>query len=206
MDDTAQAAIFIGILIALGVCTVAFSSLLSAAFTTTLATTSPFDGWIDSYRSTWLPITLGLVYSLAGVTHFTVADEYKNIYPYPGAWGGLWKLPFSADFHVAWTGVAELVGGIGLLVSGCWHDLAPLSLLTHAGWSSDCAAGLYVLTWAVTPANIFMFTHGAKLPRNVEGEVPISFHVVRFILQVVLLGLLYQLGEGTFQTLFGLLE
>lgn len=143
---------------------------------------------------------------LAGVTHFTVAEEYENVYPYPNAWGGLWKLPGSPQFHVAWTGVAEFVGGAGLLAGGLIDWLAPVyfsspNIVTQAGLESDCAAALYLLTWAVTPANIFMFTHGAKLPMEVEGPVPITFHVVRFALQVVLLGFLYQMGEGTFDAL-----
>lgn len=197
LDDTTQAAIFVGILVALGVCMSVFSAALSSL-------TTQFE-WFQSFRYSW-PITLGLVFVAAGVTHFTVAAEYKNIYPYPGAWGGLWKLPGSADFHVAWTGAAELVGGLGLLVGGLIDWLAPVylsspNLVTAAGLESDCAAALYLLTWAVTPANIFMFTHGAKLPMEVEGYVPISFHVVRFIMQVVLLGFLYQMGEGTFDAL-----
>jgi uncharacterized membrane protein len=199
MEDSTQAAIFLGILVALGVCTSAFNTLLASL-------TNQFE-WFQSFRYSW-PIALGLVFMAAGVTHFTVAQEYKNIYPYRGAWGGLWELPGSADFHVAWTGVAELVGGTGLLAGGLIDWLAPVylsspNIVTAAGLESDCAAALYLLTWAVTPANIFMFTHGAKLPMEVEGDVPISFHVVRFVMQVVLLGFLYQMGEGTFEALMG---
>jgi uncharacterized membrane protein len=194
MNDSTQAAV------SLGLCTTLFNALLSSM-------TINFE-WFHSFRYSW-PIVLGLVFVAAGVTHFTLADEYKNIYPYQGAWGGLWKLPGSADFHVAWTGLAELVGGLGLLAGGLIHWLAPpffpssLTVATSAGLESDCAAALYFLTWAVTPANVFMFTHGAKLPMGVEGSIPIRFHVVRFVMQVVLLGFLYQLGEGTFEVLSG---
>jgi uncharacterized membrane protein len=201
MKDTTQAAVFIGILLALGLCTTLFNALLSSL-------TVNYE-WLQSFRYSW-PIVLGLVYMAAGVTHFTVADQYKNIYPYQGAWGGLWKIPGSADFHVAWTGVAELVGGLGLLVGGLidWlavpvYNISAPTIFTSAGLESDCAAALYLLTWTVTPANIFMFTHGAKLPMEVEGEIPILFHVVRFMMQVILLGFLYQLGEGTFVALLG---
>ena len=197
MDDTSQAAVFVGILVALGVCTSLFSAGLAAL-------TIHYE-WFQDFRYSW-PLALGPVFMIAGVTHFAVADDYRNIYPYPNAWGGLWKLPGSAEFHVAWTGVAELVGGAGLLAGGLIDWLAPVyvsspNIVTAAGLESDCAAALYLLTWAVTSANIFMFTHGAKLPMDVEEPVPISFHAVRFVMQVVLLGLLYQMGEGTFDAL-----
>ncbi|KAG7342414.1 hypothetical protein IV203_007507 [Nitzschia inconspicua] len=197
MDGTTQSAIFVGILLALGVCTSAFSAVLTSL-------TTNFE-WFQSFRYSW-PLTLGLVFVAAGITHFTVSAEYKNIYPYRGAWGGLWKLPGSPDFHVAWTGVAELLGGLGLLVGGLIDWLEPVyvsspNIVTTAGLESDCAAALYLLTWAVTPANIFMFTHGAKLPMEVERDIPVSFHAVRFVMQVVLLGFLYQMGEATFDAL-----
>jgi uncharacterized membrane protein len=197
MDDASQAAIFVSILVALGVCTFIFNAVLAAL-------TTQFE-WFQSFRYSW-SLSLGPVFMLAGVTHFTVAEEYRNIYPYQGAWGGLWKLPGSADFHVAWTGVAEFVGGAGLLAGGLIDWLAPVyfsspNIITSAGLESDCAAALFLLTWAVTPANIFMFTHGAKLPMGVEEPIPVSFHVVRFVMQVVLLGFLYQMGEGTFDAL-----
>ena len=49
-------------------------------------------------------------------------------------------------------------------------------------------------------ANIFMYTHGAKLPIE-SPEVPIVGHVIRGIMQVVLFGLLFQMGQGTFDAL-----
>ena len=61
-------------------------------------------------------------------------------------------------------------------------------------------AGLLLLTAAVTPANIYMYTHGAKLP--IEGpDVPIVGHAIRGVMQVVLFGLLYQMGQSTFDAL-----
>ena len=153
------------------------------------------------FRSTW-PVTLGAVFALAGVTHFTLAEEYENIVPTKGAWG-VWNIPGSRAFHVAWTGVAETVGGLGLLAGGLSNslDLGLGSPLTSAGLESDMAAALFVLTLAVTPANIFMYTHGAKLPMD-SDPLPLQFHAIRWAMQVVLLGFLYQMGEGTFQLVF----
>jgi uncharacterized membrane protein len=199
LDDTTQQVIFGSILVALGICTALFSTILSSL-------TLQYE-WFQGFRYSW-PITLGLVFCLAGITHFTVVEEYKNIYPYKGAWGGLWQLPGSSEFHVKWTGVAELVGGIGLLAGGLIDWLAPAyvsspNIITPAGLESDCAAALFLLTWSVTPSNIFMYTHGARLPME-QPAVPISFHVVRFLLQVVLLEFLFQMGQGTYDALLQL--
>jgi uncharacterized membrane protein len=198
MDDITQAAVFVGILIALGFCSALFNAVLSLL-------TVNYE-WFQSFRYSW-PIIFGLFYMAVGVSHFTATDRYKNIYPYQGAWGGLWQVPGSAAFHVAWTGVAEVVGGLGLLAGGLIDWLAPstgsnIIAITSAGLESDCAAAMYLLTWVVTPANIFMYTHGANILLDREEDIPIYLHGVRFVMQVVFLGFLYQLGEGTFAVLF----
>jgi len=200
MDNLAQASIVAAIFFSLGAGTYLFSSGLGL-FTTFLGDTYPSQ--YEFFRNTW-PVTLGLVFSLAGVTHFTVKKEYENIFPSEGAWG-IWNVPGGREFHVAWTGAAELAGGLGLLASGVSSfagigNLATTSFLTSAGLESDAAAALFLLVLLVTPANIFMFTHGAKLP--MEGEaVPLSFHAVRWVMQVILLGLLSQMGQETFRVL-----
>jgi uncharacterized membrane protein len=75
-----------------------------------------------------------------------------------GAWG-FWNLPGSASFHVYWTGVAELAGGLGLLSS----TLPAVSEMLP--WlQSTSALGLCALSVAVTPSNIFMATHNAPGP------------------------------------------
>jgi uncharacterized membrane protein len=155
--------------------------------------------WFQTWRLTW-PI-LGLIYAAAGVTHFTVQEEYENIYPPIGTWG-IWYLPGSATFHVQWTGVAELVGGVGLVIGGAIDAFGPAyfdspNILSNAGLLSDSAAMLCLLTVAVTPANIYMMTHGAKLPKD-GPELPLAGHAVRGIFQIILLALLYQMGQGTF--------
>lgn len=158
--------------------------------------------WVQTWRYTW-PL-LGVIYAAAGVTHFTLEDAYVNIYPSKGAWG-FWNLPGSPKFHVQWTGVAEILGGVGLLIGGAFDAFAPVwgncpNVITSAGIGSDAAAGLLLLTLVVSPANIFMYTHGAKLP--IEGpEVPVAGHAIRGVMQVVLFGLLYQMGQGTFDAI-----
>jgi uncharacterized membrane protein len=196
MPAIQQATIVIAIFIGLGIGTVLFNTVLTSI-------SSLKYEWFQSFHYSW-PITLGLVFTLAGITHFTVAKEYENIYPAPASWG-IWYLPGSKEFHVAWTGVAEILGGIGLFLGGIIDfsnknssgSGSTLTLFTDAGITSDCAILLFLLTWAVTPANIYMYTHGAKLPMNVEGDVPITFHIVRFIMQIVLLGLLLQIGSSS---------
>jgi uncharacterized membrane protein len=202
-DELIQAIIVLGIFLSLGVGTTLFTSSLSL-FSTTLNNNYPHP--YEIFRYTW-PIVFGLIYSLAGITHFTVAKEYENIYPSRGSWG-IWYIPGSKQFHVAWTGIAEFVFGLGLLISGISSIVSSSSsslLITPftstAGLESDCAAGLFLLTTLVTPANIYMYTHGAKLPMDSE-PLPVTFHGVRWLMQVVLLGFLYQIGDETFQVLF----
>ncbi|VEU35642.1 unnamed protein product [Pseudo-nitzschia multistriata] len=196
-DDLTQAFVVKVVFLSLALGTFLFSSGLEQC---SGFLDSNFPSQYEFFRNTW-PISFGLIFSLAGVTHFTLKEEYENIYPTRGAWG-VWYLPGSRAFHVAWTGAAELAGGLGLLAAGVSSfagnpNLAPL---TSAGLESDSAAALFLLVLAVTPANIFMFTHGAKLPMDSE-PLPVSFHGVRWIMQVVLLGFLYQMGQETFQAL-----
>lgn len=81
-------------------------------------------------------------YTLIGVLHFTSADTFVAIMP-----------PFiPAPLHlpaVYVSGVAEMAGGIGLLIP---------QLRRAAGW------GLLLLLAAVFPANIHMAIHKVGLP------------------------------------------
>jgi len=127
---------------------------------------------------------LGPIFMLAGYTHFTLKNDYENIYPQADAWG-LWNVPFSAEFHVLWTGLAEIFGG-GALVCG-----ALISYVTqghNATLLHQAATILFLLTIIVTPANIFMWTHGARLPMS-QPSPPVVFHYVRFFFQSLLLAM-----------------
>lgn len=64
----------------------------------------------------------------------------------------------------------------------------------------DSALGLLMLTAAVTPANIFMYTHGAKLPMA-GPDVPVTFHYVRAALQSILFAQFFTLAEPTIRTI-----
>lgn len=202
LPPSQQAAVFAAYYAALGI-----GSYLLSNF---LGDISNQYEWVQSFRYTW-PL-LGAIYAAAGVTHFTLEKEYVNIYPAKGAWG-FWNLPGTPEFHVRWTGIAEILGGVGLLIGGAYDAFAPVytqfpNVVTPAGIGYDAAAGLLLLTLAITPANIYMFTHGARLPMEDPAspgepgpEVPVVGHAIRGVVQVVLLALLYQMSDGTFDSI-----
>jgi uncharacterized membrane protein len=112
---------------------------------------------------------------------------------------GFWELPGSAEFHVAWTGVAEIAGGAGLTFGA----IASAFGLERLRWLKPTAAACLVgLTLAVTPANVYMFTHGANmvgLP-GVEGDVPVMFHYARAVMQALILALLVGIVRADLST------
>lgn len=177
-----QAAVFTSIYAGLGATTLA--SLTSVA---ALSRFELFRQWQRSW------FVLGLIFALVGVTHFTAEEGYVSIFPPIGTWG-LWFLPGSPKFHVRWTGAAEVLGGLGLLVGGVAAELAPESKVAKLrGVSAAALAGLVL---AVTPANIYMYTHGAEMVGlGPPGPLPVTFHYVRFVLQVALLTILGDLAR-----------
>ena len=117
-----------------------------------------------------------------------------------GTWG-IWYLPGSAAFHVAWTGVVELVCGAGLIFSGIRdaigsEDGEEENILINF-IKPICASTLFLLTILVTPANIYMFTHGAVMGEDM-APLDMSFHVTRFTVQVAFLSLLFTLARDSF--------
>ena len=101
-----------------------------------------------------------------------------------GAWG-FWYLPGDPSFHVNWTGVAEIAGGVGCVLGS--QNIGPDWLLPAS------AFGLFLLTAVVSPSNIYMWTHNAaplteeQLDELPGGAIDWKVHVVRGALQVVLL-------------------
>lgn len=139
-------------------------------------------------------VLIGAAFIAGGSSHFLLTSAYLPIVPPQGTWG-FWYLPGSAEFHVAWTGAAEVLGGAGLLVGGAAEALGfdaggratPLRQLS--------ASALLLLTFAISPANVYMYTHGALMPgAGPEGPLALDFHYVRFAIQVVLLSQLAALS------------
>eukprot|EP00904_Undaria_pinnatifida_P005769 jgi/Undpi1/2321/HiC_scaffold_13.g05704.m1 len=129
------------------------------------------------------PAVLGALYIAAGSLHFAKLKEMCNIVPPKGTWG-LWYVPGRASFHVKWTGVVEILAGAGLVAG--WFGVGPTCLLTKS------AAVLFALTAAVTPANLFMFTHGVQFPKG--QKFPMIAHVARAAVQCALLSGMWTLA------------
>ncbi|KAJ8901497.1 hypothetical protein NDN08_007342 [Rhodosorus marinus] len=132
---------------------------------------------------------LGLLFAAAGVQHFTLLQDFASMVPEKGAWG-YWYLPGSAEFHTKWTGVEEVLGGLGVLLG----DLPFLPL-----WVGPyAAAGLFLLVVVVTPSNMYMVTHGALGPVKAwlgeNAALTPDKHVIRMVLQVALLSALYSMA------------
>ena len=184
LDESAQTAVVLGVWTAILLATYECCTVVGPA----LESLSP--GLMAWSKSTW-PV-IGLTYVAAGVAHFTVHDGFATMMPHEGAWG-FWRLPGSPSFHVNWTGVAEIAGGLGLVLGSLPFGLTPDSL---AWLSPASAAGLFLLTVVVTPANTYMFTHNSPgpLPPNADESmrtIPPLGHLARGGLQVFLLSLLH---------------
>ena len=132
---------------------------------------------------------LGPIFMLAGYSHFVLNEDYANIYPPKGTWG-LWELPGSAEFHVWWTGIAEIALGGSLFLGVTYR-----AFTNNPSMQQSSALALFLLTMAVTPANIYMYTHGARLPMN-QPSPPVIFHYVRFALQSLLLASLVTMATS----------
>ena len=102
-----------------------------------------------------------LWFLIGGIAHFAATDLEMRIVP---PW-----VPWPRTVVLV-SGVLELVGAAGLL----WRPTRRL-----AGW------GLFALTLAVTPANIYMLQQADQFP------VPYWALVLRLPLQVALLALIW---------------
>ena len=105
LPAAAQAASVAGVWAALGAATYLTCAVVGPAVA------DAFPGYAAWSRSTW-PV-LGLTYVAAGLAHFALPGGFRDMYPHRGAWG-FWYLPGTPEFHVAWTGVAEILGGLGM--------------------------------------------------------------------------------------------
>lgn len=185
---TEQAEVVASIMVALGVGSVAATAAFEA-----VGESLPAGLGTSAVKASSL---LGGVFMAAGYAHFALPMAYEVIFPPPGTWG-LWYLPGSASFHVAWTGVAECLGGAGLLAGGALDALG-VSLGDRARPLRQLSASaLFVLMIAVFPANIYQYTHGATMAgAGPDGPLPLEYHYARLAAQVLLLSALSLLSRG----------
>lgn len=147
----------------------------------------PF-GFLDAVLGFLVPVPFGALFILAGYTHFSEKEAYAELVPPKGTWGGLWQVPAPkskelglsyADYHVLWSGVAEIGGGLLLVLGGI--GAFPIQIAAFL---------MFLLTLAVTPANIYMFTHDAQLSIAPPFKYPTA-HIARGVIQSVVLALFW---------------
>jgi uncharacterized membrane protein len=187
-SDTIQQLGILGISTALGGGTYIVIQLLSG-----LEAILPV-GWYSVWRDTTWPIPFGLIFIAAGVAHFTMKETFVAMVPPKNTWGGLWQVPaplaesFQLSYelyHVYWSGMAEIGGGVLLILSFLFH-IVPITIPAFL---------IFLLLICVTPANIYMATHDVQAPGLPPIPYPVG-HVGRGILQCILLAMFWKL---TFQ-------
>ena len=175
-----------GIAAVLGIGTIACISGLSG-----LENLLP-DGWYGNWRDYTWPVPMGLIFCAAGISHFTMKEAFVTMVPPKGTWGGLWQVPAPegflglsyGEFHNYWTGVCEIGGGAWLALAGV--GVIPTGVQVPAFL-------LFLLTIAITPANVYMATHDVQM----EGLPPLPYpggHIIRGVFQCVLLSIFFKLA------------
>lgn len=159
---------------------------------------------------TVLPYVLSSLFIAAGVSHFALEDTFTAFVPPKGAWGGLWQVPSPGSdqlgltyeqYHSFWSGIAEIIVGSWLIIATATTN----GLLTFGDAAGDAtvssgamgamaipAALMWGLTAAVTPANIYMYTHNPVVPKIPVLPYPWG-HVARGTLQCALLAVFCKL-------------
>lgn len=151
---------------------------------------------------TVLPYVLSLAFISAGIAHFAIEDTFTSFVPPKGSWGGLWQVPSPGSeqlgltyeqYHSFWSGIAEvLVGSWLILATATANGLLTGGVSDMVGNAAIPAALMWMLTAAVTPANIYMYTHNPVVPRIPALPYPWG-HGARGLLQCALLGVFSKL-------------
>ena len=157
-------------------------------------------GWYTTWRDVTWPVPFGLIFIAAGIAHFVMKDTFTAMVPPKNTWGGLWQVPAPfleeisslttsrplsyAEYHVYWSGLAEIGGGLLLIVSFIHPNWVPMSIP---------ALLIFLLLCVVTPANIYMATHDVQAPDLPPIPYP-SGHVGRGVLQCILLAMFWKLA------------
>ena len=105
------------------------------------------------------------------------------------------------QYHSFWSGIAEVIVGISLFLTTLasngvlsFGDATGGNITSFSAISATTipAALMYCLTAAVTPANIYMYTHNPVVPRIPALPYPWG-HGARGLLQCALLAVFYKL-------------
>ena len=140
-----------------------------------------------------LPYVLSSAFIAAGIAHFALEDTFTAFVPPKNSWGGLWQVPSPGSdqlgltyeqYHSFWSGIAEILVGMSLI--------ATTAGIVDGVESTIPAALMFLLTAAVTPANVYMYTHNPVVPRIPALPYPWG-HVGRGVLQCALLGVFCKL-------------
>eukprot|EP00549_Striatella_unipunctata_P005848 CAMPEP_0118706382 /NCGR_PEP_ID=MMETSP0800-20121206/20523_1 /TAXON_ID=210618 ORGANISM="Striatella unipunctata, Strain CCMP2910" /NCGR_SAMPLE_ID=MMETSP0800 /ASSEMBLY_ACC=CAM_ASM_000638 /LENGTH=275 /DNA_ID=CAMNT_0006608903 /DNA_START=8 /DNA_END=835 /DNA_ORIENTATION=+ len=151
------------------------------------------EGWFEFIRLYLWSLPMGIIFTAIGATHFVTPKAYLGIVPPKGTWGGLWQVPAPGaealgwtyeEYHVYWSGVCEVVGGLWLIAAAL------------GGFSTEIPAFLLgCLVMAVTPANTYMYTHDALMDDPNIPPVPYpTGHYIRGAFQMVLLALFFKIS------------
>ena len=184
-DDTTQQLAFVGILF--GVVAGSFGFVGLYDFLESVLPTAVYAPFYSI-----LPLVLSFAFGAAGVAHFALEETFVAFVPPKGTWGGLWQVPAPGSealglsygqYHSYWSGIAEILVALSLAsTTASIVDLGPFP-----------AALMYLLAVAVTPANIYMFTHNPDVPEIPPVTYPWG-HGARGVLQCALLAVFFKLA------------